>query len=155
MKRIDRFAQRLIRVRFLPEGLALLGGLVYIIHTWGHIHGQSSVLDEGLYLFKGVQFALGKYQLFQDYGPLTNHMPLSFLIPGWVQVLFGTGLRTARYYALSLGILMIVGFWVTSRRLSGPWWAAFGVWAVALNPALVNYDYRYHNYFRHLISLVQ
>ena len=137
MKSIDRFTQRLVRVRFLPEVLALLGGLAYLIHSWGHVHGQVSVLDEGLYLFKGLQFASGNYQPFQDYGPLTNHMPLSFLIPGWVQVLFGAGLRTARYYALSLGILMIVGLWVTSRRLSGPWWAAFGVWAVALNPALV------------------
>ena len=137
MKSIDRFTQRLVRVRFLPEALALLGGLAFLIHAWGHVHGQVSVLDEGLYLFKGLQFASGNYQPFQDYGPLTNHMPLSFLIPGWVQVLFGTGLRTARYYALSLGILMIVGLWVTSRRLSGPWWAAFGVWAVALNPALV------------------
>jgi len=137
LKSIDRFTHRLVRVRFLPEVLALLGGLAYLIHAWGHVHGQVSVLDEGLYLFKGYQFALGNYQPFQDYGPLTNHMPLSFLIPGWVQVIFGAGLRTARYYALCLGILLVVGLWVASRRFASPWWAAIGVWAVALNPALV------------------
>jgi hypothetical protein len=137
LKSIDRFTHRLARVRFLPEVLALLGVLAYLIHAWGHVHGQVSVLDEGLYLFKGYQFALGNYQPFQDYGPLTNHMPLSFLIPGWVQVLFGTGLRTARYYALSLGSLLVVGLWVASRRFASPWLAAIGVWAVALNPALV------------------
>lgn len=137
MKSIDSFTHHVIRARFLPEVLALLGGLAYLIHAWGHVHGQVSVLDEGLYLFKGYQFALGNYQPFQDYGPLTNHMPLSFLIPGWVQVIFGTGLRTARYYALSLGFLIVVGLWVASRRFASPWWAAVGVWAVALNPALV------------------
>ena len=137
LKSIDRFAHRLVSVRFLPEVLALLGGVAYSIHAWGHVHGQVSVIDEGLYLFKGFQFALGNYQPFQDYGPLTNHMPLSFLIPGWVQVLFGAGLRTARYYALSLGILIVVGLWVASRRFTGPWMAAVGIWAVALNPALV------------------
>jgi len=137
LKSIDRFTHRLVRVRFLPEVLALLGGLAYLIHAWGHVHGQVSVLDEGLYLFKGYQFALGNYHPFQDYGPLTNHMPLSFLIPGWVQVIFGAGLRTGRYYALCLGILLVVGLWVASRRFASPWLAAIGVWAVALNPALV------------------
>ena len=92
LKSIDRFTHRLVRVRFLPEVLALLGGLAYLIHAWGHVHGQVSVIDEGLYLFKGFQFALGNYQPFQDYGPLTNHMPLSspggcklFLVLDFVQ----------------------------------------------------------------------
>ena len=53
----------------------------------------SDVLDEGLYFEKGYLFAQGKYEPFEDYGPLTNHMPLSFMIPGWAQNIFGAGLR--------------------------------------------------------------
>ncbi len=64
-------------------------------------------------------------------------MPLSFYIPGAVQLLFGNGLRTARYFALLVGVLMLVGLWVLARRLKGRWWAAAAVLAVAWNPATV------------------
>jgi hypothetical protein len=117
--------------------VALLGGFAYLLHSWISAHGQLSVLDEGLYLYKGFLFASGRYVPFADNGPWTNHMPLSFLIPGWIQLLFEPGIRTGRYAAIILGLLMILGLWISARRLGGLWPAAGVVWIVALNPALV------------------
>jgi hypothetical protein len=62
-------------------------------------------------------------------------MPLAFLIPGWVEVLFGPGLRTGRTFALLLGLLTFIGLWLTARRLGGRWTAALIAAAVLLNPA--------------------
>jgi hypothetical protein len=64
-------------------------------------------------------------------------MPLSFLIPGWMQLLFGPGIRTGRYFAIFFGFLMLLGLWLITRRLAGRWWAVMTIWAVALNPALI------------------
>ena len=100
-------------------------------------HFRTSFLDEGMYLYKGLLFANGWYQPYQDYGLWTNHMPLAFLIPGYVQKWFGPGLATARYFMILLGILTVFGLWLVVRRWSGYWWAAIAVWAVALNPAEV------------------
>ncbi len=112
---------------------AALGGLAYSLLAYGQMHGQTSVLDEGLYLYKGLLFARGAYWPFQDFGLLTNHMPLSFLIPGWVQVIFGPGLATGRALAWAVSLLMVVGLWMATRRMAGPWWAAGVVWLVVLN----------------------
>jgi len=121
----------------ISEGLAFLGGVLYLCQSWIYAHTQTTVLDEGSYLLKGYLYALGKYWPFQDYGPWSNHMPLSFLIPGYVQILFGPGLRTGRYFAIFLGCLMLVGLYLLVRRLGGKWWACGAVLAVALNPAEV------------------
>ena len=134
MSKSDRIASLKV---MLPVSISLLGSLLYVVLAWGHAHGQVSVLDEGLYLYKGYRFAAGDYQPFQDYGPLTNHMPLSFLIPGWMQIVFGAGIRTGRYFAIGLGVLMLLGLWLTTRRLAGRWWAVMAIWAVVLNPGLV------------------
>jgi hypothetical protein len=124
-----------------PLLLALLGGLVYALQAILYAQTQASVLDEGLYLYKGWLFATGRYTPFQEFGPWTNHMPLSFLIPGWVQLLFGAGLRTGRGLAILLGLCSVAGVWLLTRRLAEPryrlWWAAIAVWAIALNPALI------------------
>ena len=112
-----------------------LGG--YLLHAYANLYGQIQVLDEGLYLVKGVLFTQGGFTPFQDYGPLTNHMPLAFLIPGWIQLVFGPGLETGRFFALAVALLLLVGLWVAADRLAGPWWAAAAVWLVVLNPTLV------------------
>ena len=132
-----KWFERLNANHWLAELMALIGGIVYFIQSWIYAHTQVSVLDEGLYLLKGVLFATGQYRPFQDYGPWTNHMPLSFLIPGYIQVWFGYGLRTGRYLAIGLGILFLIGFWLVVRRFGGRWWAAAAIWVVALNPAVI------------------
>lgn len=64
-------------------------------------------------------------------------MPISFLIPGYVQVIFGPGLETGRIFAITLGGILLFGFWFLTRRLGGRWWAAAGVWIFIWNPAIV------------------
>jgi hypothetical protein len=117
------------------EDLLSIGGiLIFGIQLGINAHFQVPVMDEGLYLYKGLLFVSGRYHPFQDYGPLTNQMPFAFLIPGIVQFLFGPGLRVGRYFAILLGLLMITGLWLTSRRLTNPKIAAVSVWAMVLTP---------------------
>ncbi len=128
---------RLKEIPLFAELLAILGASAYALHSWVHAHGQASVIDEGLYLYKGLLYSSGIYRPFQDYGPWTNHMPLSFLIPGWVQLAFGPGIRTGRYFAIALGLLMLLGLWIVARRIGGRWLAAAALWIIALSPGLV------------------
>jgi hypothetical protein len=114
--------------------IAILGGLAYLVQSWRFAHTQISILDEGAYLYKGFLYATGQYTPFQDYGPWGNHMPLSFLIPGYIQTIFEPGLRTGRYLSIALALLMLIGLWILANRLGGRWWAAGAIWAVALNP---------------------
>jgi hypothetical protein len=119
----------------LADLLAVAGMLFYGGLLWTLAHHQVSVLDEGLYLYKGWLFGTGQYTPFQAYGVWTNQMPLAFLIPGWVELLFGPGLRTGRMLAVALGLLMMPGLWLTARRLGGRWIAAGVMIVLALNPA--------------------
>ena len=119
----------------LADFFALTGFCVYAGLMWNFVHIQFSVLDEGLYLYKGLLLASGQYIPFQDNGLWMNQMPLAYLIQGWVQILFGPGLRTGRMFAFALGLLTVLGLYLTSRRLGGRWIAAGLVWALALNPA--------------------
>ncbi|HUF39905.1 MAG TPA: hypothetical protein VMN57_15375 [Anaerolineales bacterium] len=122
---------------WLPHAAAAAGFAVYLALAWHHSRTQASVIDEGMYLYKGWLFATGRYIPYQDFGPWTNHMPLSFLLPGWVQLLLGPGLRTGRLLALFTGALSVTGLWTLARRFGSAWWAAAAVWVVALNPALI------------------
>jgi hypothetical protein len=129
--------RRWLQTPWLAEVLAGIGGLWYALQLWGFAHMQESVLDEGAYLYKGYLFAIGQYTPYQPYGPWTNHMPLAFLIPGAIQLIFGPGIRTARYAAIVLAVLMLFGIWILARRFGGRWWAVAVVWALALNPAML------------------
>ncbi len=123
--------------RWAPELLAGLGLVIYLVQAWVYAHAQASVLDEGAYLYKGYLFATGQYTPYQDFGPRTNHMPLSFLIPGTIQKWFGPGLRVARYAAIVFSFSGLLAVWLMARRLAGRWWAVLGVLAFALNPSLI------------------
>lgn len=134
MKLIRRISINFWAVRIL----AWLGVLVYVVQAWYYAHSQRSVLDEGLYLYGGYLFTSGKQTPFQDYGFFTWQMPLAFLIPGWVQQLFGTGLRTGRYFAIFTTVMMLPPVWLTVRRLSkNPWLGVGVIWAMALNTVAI------------------
>jgi len=131
---MKKIFSRIHSVRWFPNVIALFAGIVYSLQLWIYAHTQTSMVDEGGYLYIGYLFAKGTYRPFQDYGPWMYNAPLSYLIPGYIQYWFGPGLRTGRYFAMFLAILMLVALWITARRLGGKWWAAAIVWAVALNP---------------------
>lgn len=130
----SRLVAKLTAFPRLPEILAILAGLVYLVQSIGFAYTQWSVVDEGNYAYKGWLFVTGQYTPFQDYGVWTNHMPFSFLILGAVQFLFGPGIRTIRYFMVVVGCLLLLALWLTSRRLAGRWAAAVCLWFVALNP---------------------
>lgn len=117
--------------------LAVLGLVVYLLQSFVYIFTSGSMLDEGLYLLKGWYFATGQYIPFQDYGVLTNHMPLAFLIPGYIQSWFGPGLLAGRLFAVAVGFVAVWATWHVARRLGGEWWGQFALWAMVLNPAMV------------------
>jgi len=120
-------------------GLALMGAAVCLAFSIHFANTQRSTIDEGLFLYKGYLFATDAYHPFQDYGPRTQYGPLSYLIPGYIQLWFGPGLRTGRTFAIIVGVLALLGLWAAARRLAGPWWAAAAVWAAALNPAVIRF----------------
>ena len=135
MQNLSVLVRKILSIPWLPYALALVGGLVYILHAFLIAHTKTSFLDEGLYLYKGYLFVNGLQTPFADYGVWTNHAILSFLIPGYIQKLFGPGLETGRYFMIFLSLFTLLGLWVFARRWGNPWWAAGVVWVMALNPA--------------------
>jgi len=114
---------------------AALGAIAFAASAFHFAHHQQPVLDEGTYLYKGLLFARGVYRPFQPDGPWTNHMPLSFWIPGKVQQWFGPGLDVGRYFSIVAALVMLVGLWLLVRRVADQRWAAAAVWAFAAMPA--------------------
>jgi len=123
---------------WLPELLAGLAGILYFVQIVSFARYERSVLDEGNYIYKGWLFVTGQYIPYQDYGPWTNHAPLSFLIFGVVQLLFGPGLRTVRYFSVFVGCLFLLGMWLAAKRIAGRWIAALVILALALNTVQIN-----------------
>lgn len=131
--------KRLFSTSWLTPILAVLLGVLYLGQALYYAHTSISILDEGAYLYKGYLFLSGRYFPYHAYGPWTNHMPLSFLIPGLIQVIFGPGLRTGRYFAAFVGVLILAGMWILGKRFGGRWWALFAVAALALNPSIIQF----------------
>jgi hypothetical protein len=132
-----RTINQVLALTWLPYLVALTAAVLYLMQSWGYVHSLDSVLDEGAYLYKGYAFVSGQYRIYQDDGFWSNHMPLSFYIPGAVQALFAPGLRAGRYFAVFLGGLMLLGSWIVTRRLGGAWWAALVLAGLAINPAII------------------
>lgn len=141
MKYLSNYFQSIKNSRWVAEGLSVLGIVLYLMQSFRLAHFTDIVMDEGTYLMKGLLFFSGEYTPFQFYGPWTQKMPLAYYIPGAAQWFFEPGLRTGRYLSIFFSIIMLIGLWIVARRLGGRWWAAFAIWAVALNPAnIMNYS---------------
>jgi hypothetical protein len=125
--------KKFFQSKWLAYFFSIAGFVLYYLRSIGYAFSERSSLDEGMYLVKGFWFASGLYQPYQPFGPWINKMPLSFLIPGWVETIFGAGLRTGRYYAVAVGLLMLVGLWLCARQLGGSGWAAAAVCVTAIN----------------------
>ncbi len=124
---------QLKRIPYLIELITIAGLAVYVAQSWYFANSLDSIGDGGSYLYKGYRFARGDYYPFQEYTFWTNKAPLSFLIPGYIQLWFGPGLREGRYFALFISLMTLVAVWITSRRLGGKIWAAVSVWVFALS----------------------
>ena len=135
MKLKDKVINWINTTSYLPQVLIGLAGISYIIQVWIYSQKQESFLDEGFYLLKGYLFASGRYTPFQEYGTLTNKMPLAFLIPGYIQKVFGPGLFTGRLYAFFLSIFILIGVITLGKRLGGKWGGPLAAVLMALNPA--------------------
>jgi len=136
-KPLRQFVQRQKKNPYLYLFLLVLVAATYLTLAFTYAHRLPSRVDEGSFLIKGYYFISGRYQPFEAYGPWTNNMPLAYLIPGIPQVLLGPGLRTGRYFAIFLSILTLAGLWLIIHRMRGKWWALAGVFALAINPSLI------------------
>lgn len=122
---------------WLPYALAGVGAILYLIQAFVYAHTTVSSLDEGSYLIKGMFYISGVYEPFEPYGPLTNKAPFAFLIYGLPELFFGAGLRTGRYFSILIGLLTLLGVWLTSRRWAGNWLAAASIWFFAASPMII------------------
>jgi hypothetical protein len=134
MRAIQNLRAAIVNKPWLAYLVATLGGVVFAIQARQYAHFQTSFLDEGAFLYIGHRFLDGTGVSYGNLGPWGYYAPLSFLIPGLNQELFGPGLQAGRYFSIVVSLLMLVGLWVSARRLGGKWWAAAAVWAVALMP---------------------
>ena len=121
--------------------LILFAGALWVFLDTTFVGGRSlpSIMDEGSYAIKGLLFTSGKYAPYQDYGPWTNKMPFSFLLPGYVQMIFGRGILTLRIASFVM-MLTMMGFLF---KIGQHQWKPFGgilmVIFFALNPAVDNF----------------
>jgi hypothetical protein len=130
----NRFFQR-----WANKALILAAGIVYLIQAVHFAFTQRSIIDEGLYLYKGYLFARDIYLPFQDYGLWTQKAPLAYLFYGWIQLLFGPGLRTGRFFSIFIGAIALIGLWLVGHRIGGRWWGTACVWIMVSNPVTVRY----------------
>jgi hypothetical protein len=122
---------------WIADLFVILLVLVYVLISIQFAHNRESVLDEGAYLYKGFLYTTGKYRIYQDDGPWSNHMPLSFLVPGYVQLIFGPGLLSGRYFSIFLAVLVITGMVVLAKRWANTWWGPLIVLPFLLNPSII------------------
>ncbi len=121
-----------LSILILSIGLYFVQGINYSIH-------MHPMMDEGSYLLKGMYYLKGVYTPYQDYGPITNKPPFSFYSLG-ISQLVEPGLRSGRYFAILLGVGILLGLWLTIKRLFNAWWAAGIVLFTSLSPALIMYS---------------
>ncbi len=126
-------------IALLPIAFAIVTILIYVLLAIQYAHNIQPVMDETTYLLKGKWFLDGTYQPFQDYGPITNKPPFSFMTLGLSQILLEPGLRSGRIFSIILSILMLIGVWLTVNRLAGKWWALFSIALFAISPAWIIY----------------
>ena len=117
--------------------LSAVAVIIVIVQSLIYIKRLEVNLDEGAYLLKGYYFIKGIYKPYQQYGFWMDQMPLAYLIPGWVQQIFGLGLNVGRYFMVFLLSLTLIGLWIIVSRYPGKWNVAFVLWAIALNPVLI------------------
>jgi hypothetical protein len=138
MQKIKSFLVTVVFNKKFPYYLAGIGLALYIAQTALFTQIRVPNMDEGAYLFKGLQYARGASVPFEPYSFWTNKMYLTFYLFGWIQRLIEPGLLVARIFAATLGVFSVIGIWLMARRFSNNWIAVAAVWAMALNPTMIS-----------------
>ena len=123
----------------LPRLFSVLIIAIYVLLAIHYAQIIEPVMDEGTYLLKGMWYWNDTYQPFEEYGPITNKPPLAFYSLGISQILFEPGLESGRYFAIFLSVLLLIGQWMTVKRLAGEWWATFSIALYIISPAWIIY----------------
>lgn len=131
---IGKTIRKVRDISWLAHALAFLGIVLYFVQSWTYAHIQTSLADEGGYLYIGDLYLRGVLRPFQDYGPPRWYAPLSYLVPGQIEKWFGASLLTGRYFSVFCGILLLIPLWLIARRFGGNWWGAAIIWCIALTP---------------------
>ncbi len=137
--KLKKITSKFIDHPWLDKVLSFIAVILYLYQAYIFAHTLGGTMDEGSYLMKGLLFVSGRYKPFEPYGPWTNKMPLSFIIPGWAQAVFEPGLRTGRYFSIFLAFLLLVGLWLITKRLAGRWPATAVLWIMALTSGNIMY----------------
>lgn len=124
-------------VNSLLIGLMVVGGILFLYQSLVAIYTLRSPMDEGSFILKGLAFVRGQYIPYQPYGFWVNKMPLSFLIPGWVLHFFDPGITAARYFALFVSLLFLIGTFLLIRRETNLYLAVAAEWIFALHPIII------------------
>lgn len=143
-----KLLQTFRKSKWFPILVACLGAFYYLFQGFHYVYEGKPILDEGLYVYKGWLYLSGQYTPYQPNGPYLNHAPFAFLIPGLIQTWLGPGLLSARMFMLFLGVIMLLGMWLVSRRFGGDWGGGIGVWGMAILPSQI------HLYSRGLSQLL-
>ncbi len=101
---IGKTIRKVRDISWLAHALAFLGIVLYFVQSWTYAHIQTSLADEGGYLYIGDLYLRGVLRPFQDYGPPRWYAPLSYLVPGQIEKWFGASLLTGRYFSVFCGI---------------------------------------------------
>jgi 4-amino-4-deoxy-L-arabinose transferase-like glycosyltransferase len=120
--------------------LALVAGAV--LRFWD-LTSASQHTDEA---FSFAVSAMPVPVLLQNVVAHDFHPPLFYLATHYLMVWFPRPQWDYRYLTAACGCLTIVATWVAARRMFGPIAAAVAAVAVALSPALVQYDRIYRMY---------
>ena len=117
---------------------SLTGFVVYTVKSIYYAMHLPSILDEGLFLLKGIYYTNGAYIPYQEYGFWMNKMPFGYLFSGWLQQVFGPGLGTGRTAAVVFGVGSLIAIWLLIQRLTNrPWLAGIAIWLFALNNSII------------------
>ncbi len=140
---IQAFKKRLIQLNHQRLGLIVLflAVAIYIIQGIYAAHHMQPMMDEGTYLLKGLFFLKGKYIPYQTYGFVMNKPLFSFYSLGLSQLL-EPGLRFGRYFSILIGTGVLLGLWLTIKRLFNIQWASFIVFFSAISSAIILYSTR-------------
>lgn len=118
----------------------LIMAIVVLVIQFGYnLTHVRTWFDEGNYAFKGYIAVKRVYPMYQDGGPYFEYLPLAFLVPGVIQVLFGPSFIAGRLFSILCGTLAIaVTYWL-GKKLYDRRAGVISVWFLAGSLIIMRY----------------